>query len=97
MLRTIYTNYIRKISEIDPEAVAGAIRAAINVADINREAPDSSIIKKNINPEEFPCRVQDNCKSDLYLNESDYEGRGVLMSLLRALHSGNKGGIDGQR
>lgn len=91
MLRTVYTNYIRKISEIDPEAVAGAIRAAVNVADLNRESLDSSIVKKNIDLEDFPCRVQDNCKSDLYLNESDYEGRGALMSLLRALHSGNKG------
>lgn len=87
MLRTVYTNYIRKISEIDPEAVAGAIRAAVNVADLNRESLDSSIVKKNIDPEDFPCRVQDNCKSDSYLNERDYEGRGALMSLLRALRN----------
>lgn len=91
MLRTVYTNYLRKISKINFDTVAGAIKAAANISDLSKEAPYDAFFKEVTDHKEMPCRIQNNCKSDLYLNESDYEGRGALMTLMRALRSGNKG------
>lgn len=86
--KVAYINYMRKIAA-DPQALLGALKAAVNIADINRVYPDSELDRQKSGKLDAgdwdACMAGDNCRSDSYVTDEEYGGRGMLLSTVRRL------------
>lgn len=85
--KVAYINYMRKIAA-DPQALLGALKAAVNIAAINRVYPDSELDRQKSGKLEDwdACMAGDNCRSDIYVTDEEYGGRGMLLSTIRRLN-----------